>query len=228
MILKVSALGASIAAALLLAPASALAATEVFTGGVPVDGSTFTLDQFDASLGTLTGVTLDLSIAGTLTIQVLNFGDPNAPIANASTNVAPLIDGPDGLQISTEIETSLTDGVAALSFLPSFSINNFTSGPLFSSATLAVTSADFSDFEGAGGVSYHAAFDPILNSIPYNTSGTPGPGANEAFGGAGPFTVTLGVTYTYDAVPEPAAWAMMLVGFGGLGAIMRRRKAAFA
>ena len=26
-------------------------------------------------------------------------------------------------------------------------------------------------------------------------------------------------------VPEPAAWAMMLVGFGGLGAVLRRRRA---
>lgn len=32
------------------------------------------------------------------------------------------------------------------------------------------------------------------------------------------------------AIPEPGAWAMMLVGFGGLGAVMRRRRsqAAFA
>jgi hypothetical protein len=29
-------------------------------------------------------------------------------------------------------------------------------------------------------------------------------------------------------VPEPASWAMMLVGFGGLGAMMRRRRAALA
>jgi hypothetical protein len=32
-----------------------------------------------------------------------------------------------------------------------------------------------------------------------------------------------------DAVPEPATWAMMLMGFGGLGAVLRRRRAlAFA
>ncbi|MDB5266075.1 MAG: hypothetical protein JWM39_788 [Parcubacteria group bacterium] len=28
------------------------------------------------------------------------------------------------------------------------------------------------------------------------------------------------------AVPEPATWAMMLVGFGGLGAVLRRRRAS--
>jgi len=30
------------------------------------------------------------------------------------------------------------------------------------------------------------------------------------------------------AVPEPATWAMMLVGFGGLGAMLRRRRTVFA
>jgi len=29
-------------------------------------------------------------------------------------------------------------------------------------------------------------------------------------------------------VPEPAAWALMVLGFGGLGAVLRRRRAAFA
>lgn len=29
-------------------------------------------------------------------------------------------------------------------------------------------------------------------------------------------------------VPEPAAWAMMLIGFGGLGTVLRRRRAAVA
>jgi hypothetical protein len=29
-------------------------------------------------------------------------------------------------------------------------------------------------------------------------------------------------------VPEPAAWSLMLVGFGGLGAAVRRRRKAMA
>lgn len=32
----------------------------------------------------------------------------------------------------------------------------------------------------------------------------------------------------YSATPEPAAWALMLVGFGGLGAALRRRRARAA
>jgi hypothetical protein len=36
------------------------------------------------------------------------------------------------------------------------------------------------------------------------------------------------VTGSITAVPEPAAWAMMLVGFGGVGAAMRSRRSGAA
>ena len=37
------------------------------------------------------------------------------------------------------------------------------------------------------------------------------------------------LSYTsLDAVPEPATWAMMLIGFAGVGSVVRRRKAALA
>ena len=35
-------------------------------------------------------------------------------------------------------------------------------------------------------------------------------------------------TETVSAVPEPATWAMMIIGFGGAGAMIRRRRVAFA
>jgi hypothetical protein len=41
---------------------------------------------------------------------------------------------------------------------------------------------------------------------------------------AGVFFDTVSVTG--PAVPEPAAWALMIVGFGGVGAVLRRRRAA--
>jgi hypothetical protein len=35
---------------------------------------------------------------------------------------------------------------------------------------------------------------------------------------------STGITVTPPGVPEPATWGLMLVGFGGLGAMMRRRR----
>lgn len=56
-----------------------------------------------------------------------------------------------------------------------------------------------------------------------NTTGTGGNGVNlVVYGGNG-------IPVRNDGVPEPAAWALMLLGFGGIGAAMRsRRKVAFA
>lgn len=50
--------------------------------------------------------------------------------------------------------------------------------------------------------------------------GTPGT-ANGALGG----TVAFQAGAVAAAVPEPATWAMMLLGFGAIGASMRRRRA---
>jgi hypothetical protein len=41
----------------------------------------------------------------------------------------------------------------------------------------------------------------------------------------GTFAFPLTGTYVSGAVPEPATWGMMLVGFGAMGATMRRRRA---
>jgi hypothetical protein len=43
-------------------------------------------------------------------------------------------------------------------------------------------------------------------------------------GGNGEYTVDL----AFAPVPEPATWAMMIVGFGLVGATVRRRSLAFA
>ena len=48
------------------------------------------------------------------------------------------------------------------------------------------------------------------------------------FEGGGRCTDNCGGGGGQGGVPEPATWAMMIVGFGGVGAIMRRRRAAFA
>jgi hypothetical protein len=221
--MKLKSAAAGAAVLLLLAPASALAATEVVTGSVAFDGSTFTLSGFNTSLGTLTGVTLNLAAGGTLDVSILNFtSSADAEVTHAQTTFDPLVAGPDGLSLTTELETEVNN----VTLNPTF-ITTYTSDPLSASASLVVAASGFSAFEG-GPVSFHAVFDPSFTSIPFSFEGQQGNSAPEAFGGGGDVTATLGVTYTYAAVPEPTAWALMLVGFGGLGALARHRRAAVA
>jgi len=83
---------------------------------------------------------------------------------------------------------------------------------------------------GSGGRSFESnTFG--LNSVGVHTSGDDF--WNSSFFGAnftnanneGVFpTFSSGVEGSEGAVPEPATWAMMLVGFGGLGAAMRRQR----
>jgi hypothetical protein len=53
-----------------------------------------------------------------------------------------------------------------------------------------------------------------------------GSGKLGATANSGAILETGGIPTTRGGVPEPAAWTLMLVGFGGLGAMLRRRRAA--
>lgn len=63
-----------------------------------------------------------------------------------------------------------------------------------------------------------------LNSLPV-TSGTQTLVVSGSSGGNASYSGTLAFTPTV-AVPEPATWAMMITGFGGVGALLRRKRLA--
>jgi hypothetical protein len=69
-------------------------------------------------------------------------------------------------------------------------------------------------FSGASGVEYNLFSD---NASTYELY--------KAKSGVGYLANSVGaLTTSGGAVPEPAAWTMMIVGFGGIGAVMRRRR----
>ena len=69
------------------------------------------------------------------------------------------------------------------------------------------------DFEGGW---LNLAFAGFTNSAGFNT-------VTISASGFGPIELD-NVLYVAAGVPEPATWAMMLVGFGALGATLRRRR----
>jgi hypothetical protein len=84
---------------------------------------------------------------------------------------------------------------------------------------------------GAGFGTYSLSFvAPQDMQFAFQISGSAATTGQFANDGLGPIlrSVSLDVTPFSAPVPEPATWAMMLMGFGGLGAVLRRRRAAYA
>lgn len=79
-----------------------------------------------------------------------------------------------------------------------------------------LTGANFGSITGVTGVPFGNAA-VVGNKLQISWSG-------QSFNAGDTVSVTLGV-----GVPEPAMWALMLMGFGGMGVMLRRdRKAALA
>lgn len=96
------------------------------------------------------------------------------------------------------------------------SLNTSFSGPgstlTFTSVTFNGTLLDLSQVLSPDGINGLPIFAGALNQLVIRgTSSELAP-----YGGT--------ITFTPGAIPEPGTWAMMLMGFGGLGYVMRRRR----
>lgn len=190
-------------------------------------------DGFDTKLGRLDKVTLDINVSKSRLWGVQTATPMTAPITWSATGLWQLssynpaiasvlvpITGAGTTTVTTQplggpLNTGFFDvqlsGTASLTFDKEHFIgrrNTFTGFDLgyFSSAP------DDTVFSGMPNASYRQV--PAGCSVQWN------PGAEDLCG-----WLNFKLTYDYTPpVPEPATWAMMLIGFTAIGAALRRRR----
>lgn len=144
-------------------------------------------------------------------ITVLIEGDPGG---SGVTDFALLADNdtaPGAVIAETQIPDSAT--AATLTPLPGYAYISLSPNTRY---WIELSSADNSSVNWS--YSYDTTGVGVAGEYFANTNGV---FANTG----GPYQMQ--VSYA-EAVPEPAAWSLMLVGFGGLGALVRRRSARAA
>jgi hypothetical protein len=168
------------------------------------------LSPFDSSLGTLTGVTLEISnstqeafyrssTTGVVTADIVADW-----IAYATVN---------GINYSVPISGSVHDTYGG-----GFGFVVLTYSGL---GTFQIDPSLFSTFVGTPGVDTIAVNNYLLAGTPPSVTGVP----DGSFWKPDEYQTTMSykLTYFYSGVPEPSTWAMMLFGFGGIGFAMRRK-----
>ena len=205
-----------------LAIASSAAAATVFSEGLATPTPTAQFSKADGqqeasqfNLSATTGITSATfygssyyggAFPSLYTIQFFSSDSSNMPLAELfSTNVA-----------GTPVATGVVDN--------------------FGHSVYAITSS-FAAFNALAGVNYFFAASDVAGSA-YNfvveSSGT-GVGRQTAGGLGNYYAIKTGEAFSLSSasvplagVPEPASWALMLLGFGGLGAVLRSRRGRFA
>lgn len=178
----------------------------------------FSLDGFDSNLGTLLSVQIyyDFSIDSSGTVTNNTSGAADFEISEKSTATLGFSNAYTGSgTLKPETDDVDFDDLAV------GATGIFNPGVADIDHTITLSGATLSQFlqDKNLGVTF--------NTVTKTTQSAVGGNADTSITTHGSGVVR--VTYTYDAieapVPEPASWALMLGGFGMLGATMRRRKA---
>lgn len=228
-------------AGVVLAPAGASAAVLV---GFDNESMMRGIRGFDTKLGTLNKVTLGISVEK---YRVWQINVPaGSPVTTTGTTVNWTVNGnwrlgESNLGTPAYVIPITGSGTSAVTFRPGMT---FSSG-FFEVAARGTGSIDFDPaaFIGKSPVFFNG-FDLGFNSpppgdttisgvpadgVPFHLSrscqlsgGVPSP-SDDDFCGSVRYTLTYDYTPVTAAVPEPATWAMMVLGFALAGAAMRRR-----
>ena len=212
----VKALG--IGLAIVALPAAASAAGLTFTntiGGDTTGGGPYTLTSTDSTFSVLRFINNELVDFGQLTSLSLDFDSVLGGVGGGAPRIAVVTDAD---------KNGSADGFFIILLGPAGSFANPALGPQSSGNLISMNDVGRYDLSGIGGSAY-TNYDAALASA-----------ANfgvlrfslilDSFGGADKTIVVAanGLSASAEAaVPEPATWAMMVAGFGLLGAALRRR-----
>lgn len=170
---------------------------------------------------------------------------PQTPCPIAQNVTSCLIGGPSGW-LGSYFATADGPAQSAYIYFDDVSLHpGYASNQLAAVAFVAPTSGGFRFIGGFRGVD--APFGDGVTITTPNFSGTLGGNQNRQYnfsfdkhlvsGDRAVFTVGNNTGYSFDttglrlsvaAVPEPATWALMILGFGSAGAMLRRRRPAAA
>lgn len=182
---------------------------------------------FDSNLGTLTGVTVELTTASTATVTIANLTGTPQSYTNASAVFPLTVTGPPGS--TTYVSTSISATSAGGTVAPNSSVNIPVTGTSDSGAIPIpnVPSTTWPTyFEAPGGGTDTFPFVFTASAGTYSVTG-----GDLLVGGSGSVGGTVTLVYTYQAtgtVPEPGTWALVVASAGVSIAGLRRRKIAKA
>ncbi|MBU1377771.1 MAG: PEPxxWA-CTERM sorting domain-containing protein [Alphaproteobacteria bacterium] len=209
---------AAVAVAAISVSAGAQAATQIvdLTGVLSGKAYGFTIGAFDTSLGTLTSV--DLLFTG---VQTADFG----VVANVGQTAGAAAMRLDSTLIANAASLGLSDQTNA-------SNTQNVSG----AGSYAVSTPTALGFNNLGPALFIGQSNAATSSFSWGRYGTEPTNGHLVYGTIAS-SAALRVTYNYDLpvtspgggpVPEPATWALMLVGFASLGSRLRRRRPSVA
>jgi hypothetical protein len=215
-----SLVGAAAAAAMGLAStphahAAVLTQTEAFGSVVAMPDDHFFLEPFDTSLGTLTGVTITLTLTGTISLEPENLRT-SFTYNHASAEANATLFGPDFIEMEAFLTTPTVTGTFAPGDPP---VLASASGPV--TDTLNVPSSDFSSFETLASVTI------VVDGSAFWAAQTD-PLATLSAVGDVPGSLTLVYTYAPAPVPEPSTALLVTAGLGALGFLSLRRQTLFS